>query len=148
MNGTTVDLFTDLEVLSMIKEEDKICIRNGHITIEKRTHPIKTAFRRWVNNDSRRLTLMHINTLITESLQICSESRNDSGKIWSIEQFCKHFTNSLEGLTNLQKTYTDDSAIVARLNVIRSLLIEEICKIKEYKEQNGELCIELFASTT
>ena len=144
MNGTTVDLFTDLEVLSMIREEDKLCIREGHIAIEKRSHPLKTAVRRWTNNDSRRITIMHINTLITQSLQICCENRNDSEKIWTIHQFCKHFTNSLEGLSNLKKTYTDDSAIVARLNVISAMLIEEIEKIKEYQTANGN--IKLFAS--
>ena len=149
MNGTTSDLFTDLEVLSMIKEEDKLCIRDGHITIERRSHPLKTAVRRWANNDSRRLTIMHINTLITQSLQICSENRNDSEKIWTIEQFCKHFTNSLEGLSNLKKTYINDSAIVARLNVISAMLIEEIGKIKEYQNQNGgSVKLELFAANT
>ena len=145
MNGTTADLFTDLEVLSMIKEEDKLCIRDGHITIEQRSHPMKIAVRRWANNDSRRLTIMHINTLITQSLQICSENRNDSEKSWTIEQFCKHFTNSLDGLSNLKKTYIDDSAIVARLNVISAMLIEEIGKIKEY--QSSE-CVKLFTTTT
>ena len=145
MNGTTIDLFTDLEVLSMIKEEDKLCIRDGHITIEKKAHPIKTAIRRWTNNDSRKITIMHINTLITQSLQICSENRNDSEKIWTIEQFCKHFTNSLDGLSNLKKTYIDDSAIVARLNVVSAMLIEEIGKIKEYQSTNGN--IQLFTAT-
>ena len=145
MNGTTLDLFTDLEVLSMIKEEDKLCIRDGHITIEKKAHPIKTAVRRWAYNDSRRLTIMHINTLITQSLQICSENRNDIEKLWIIEQFCKHFTYTLEGLSNLKKTYIDDSAIVARLNVICAMLIEEIEKIKEYQSENG-VCVKLFAT--
>jgi len=144
MNGTTADLFTDLEVLSMIKEEDKLCVRDGHITIEQRSHPMKIAVRRWANNDSRKLTIMHINTLITQSLQICSETRNDSDKMWTIEQFCKHFTNSLDGLSNLKKTYIDDSAIVARLNVISSMLVEEIGNIKGY--QNGQ--VKLFATAS
>ena len=141
---TTADIFTDLEVLSMIKEYDKICIRDGHITIERKTHPIKTAVRRWANNDSRRLTIMQINNLISQSLQLCLEARNDSEKIWTIDQFCKHFTNILDGLSNLKKTYTDDSAIVARLNVISAMLIEEIGKIKEYQTQNGH--VKLFAT--
>ena len=129
MNGATVDLLTDLEVLSMIKEDDKLCIRDGHMAIEKRSHPIKTAVRRWVNNDSRKITIMYINTLITQSLQFCSENRD---KVWIIHEFCKHLTNSLEGLANIKKTYSNDSAIVARLNVIGYILIEEIGKIKEY----------------
>jgi len=133
---TTVDLFTDLEILSMIKENDKICIRDGHITIEKKTHPIKTAVRRWIYNDNRRFSIMQINVLITQSLQVCMESRNNCEKTWIIDQFCKHFTNTIEGLANLKKTYSNDSSIVARLNVISSMLIEEIDKIKEYKETN------------
>ena len=133
---TTSDLFTDLEVLSMIKENDKICIRDGHITIEHKSHPIKTAMRRWINNDSRRLSIMQINSIITKSLQVCSESRNDSEKFWVIEQFYNHFTNVIDGLSNLKKTYSDDSSIVARINVICAMLIQELCKIKRYKDEN------------
>ena len=119
----------------MIKEDDKICIRDGHITIEKKSHPLKLAVRRWINNDSRRLMIMQVNTVITQSLQVCCETRNDSEKIWATHQFCRHFTNTLEGLSNLKKTYIEDSAIVARLNVIIAILTEEIAKIEENQTQ-------------
>lgn len=100
---TTIDLFTDLEVLGMLKEDNKICVRDGHISIEKQSHPITQGLRRWVNNDSRRLTIMQINSIISQSLQVCKEARNDSEKIWTISQFNKHFVNVLIGLCNLKK---------------------------------------------
>ena len=102
---TLSDLFTDLEVLAMIKEKDKLCVRDGQITIEKNSHPFKIAIRRWINNDSRRTMIMEINNVITLSLQACKESKQDSDKKWVVDQFCKHFKNIKEGLENLKKTY-------------------------------------------
>jgi hypothetical protein len=139
---TTIDLFTDLEVLSMLKEENKICIRDGRIAIEKQGHPISQALRRWIYNDSRRLSIMQINTVITQSLQACQDARNEHDKDWVIQQFNKHFVNVLVGLGNLKKTYGDDSAVVARLNVMCSLLEQEIKKIKSicFKSHDREDC--------
>ena len=126
---TTIDLFTDLEVLGMLKQDDKICIRDGRISIEKKTHPVTLAMRRWINNDGRRITIMQINSIISQSLQVCKENRE---KIWTISQFYRHFINVLRGLQNMKKTYSDDSAIVARLNVISSLLEEEVKEIESF----------------
>ena len=124
---TTIDLFTDLEVLGMLKQDDKLCIRDGRISIEKKSHPIKLAMRRWINNDGRRITIMQINTIINQSLQTCKENKN---KPWITSQFHKHFKNVLVGLENMKITYKDDSAVVARLNVIGALLEEEIKEIE------------------
>lgn len=124
---TTIDLFTDLEVLGMLKQDDKICIRDGRISIEKKSHPMKLAMRRWINNDGRRITIMQINTIINQSLQTCKESKD---KPWITSQFYKHFKSVLLGLENIKITYKDDSAIVARLNVIGALLEEEIKEIE------------------
>jgi hypothetical protein len=124
---TTIDLFTDLEVLGMLKHDSKICIRDGRISIERKSHPITQALRRWANNDGRRMTIMQINSIINQSLQLCKESKD---KPWVISQFHKHFNSVLAGLENMKKTYADDSAVVARLNVISALLKEEIKEIE------------------
>jgi nucleoid-associated protein YejK len=127
---TLTDLFTDLEVLSMIQQDDKLCVRDGRISIEKKSHPMTIALRRFFNNDNRRLTMMQINSIISQSLQACKDIRNDPEKLWATEQFCNHFSNVLAGLKNLKMTYSDDSAVVARLNVISAMLLEEISTLK------------------
>jgi len=123
------DLFTDLEVLSMIKENDKICVREGHIAIEQKSHPAKIALRRWYHHDSRRTMIMEINKIITQSLSTCKELQNEKEKTWTLEQFKKHFSGIKNGLLNLQRTYHDDATIVARLNVLNDMLEEEVKKL-------------------
>ena len=125
------DLLTDLEVLSMIKEDDKICIRDGHIAIEQKGNKVQIAIRRYINHDSRRSMIMEVNRIITQSLQVCNEQRSDVDKQWAMEQFYKHFQNIIEGIQNLKKTYFSDSFIVARLNVTIEMLHEEIKKLNE-----------------
>ena len=142
---TTSDLFTELEVLSMIQEDDKLCIRDGHISIEKRNHPFKVAIRRFFNNDGRRLTLMQINSIISKALHTCSEVRNDPDGSWKLEQFSILFRNVIVGLENLKKTYSDDSAIVARLKVIIELLKVEVTKICETFAETNDAPAVVFA---
>ena len=122
------DLFTDLEVLSMVKENDKLCIRDGHITIEYNSHPYKIAVRRWYNNDNRRHMIMEINKIITTSIHECNEccKNIDCKNKWTIEQFSKHFKNIIHGLDHLKKTYFNDSSIIARLNVLKDIILQEI----------------------
>ena len=95
--------------------------------LKKKSHPIKLAMRRWINNDGRRITIMQINTIINQSLQACKENRDKS---WVVSQFHKHFQNVLIGLENIKITYKEDSAVVARLNVIGALLEEEIKELE------------------
>lgn len=118
------DLFTDLEVLSMIKEHDKLCIREGCITIEQKSNPVSTAFRRWFNNDSRRIMIMKVNTIINLAVEAYNSEVKMNIDSWNIKQFQKHFRNVIEGLNNLKKTYFNDSSIVARLNVLNEQLYE------------------------
>lgn len=129
------DLFTDLEVLSMIKENDKICIRDGHIAIEQKGSKVQIAIRRYLNHDSRRSMIMEVNRIISQSLQVCNEQRDDQDKQWAMEQFHKHFQNIIEGIQNLKKTYFNDSFIVARLNVTIEMLQEEIKKLNEKRQK-------------
>lgn len=123
------DLFTDLQILSMIKEDDKLCVRDGHIAIEQRTHPVKIAVRRWYHNDSRRTMIMEINKIVSQSLSTCKDLQNDTEKQWHLEQFKKHFSNIKLGLDNLKRTYHDDATIVARLDVLNDMLEEEVNKL-------------------
>ena len=80
---------------------------------------------------------MQINSIINQSIQICKDSKD---KKWIISQFFKHFTSVLNGLENMKKTYSEDSAIVARLNVISALLQEEIKEIELLSHGHDSIC--------
>ena len=127
---TLTEVLTDLEVLSMIKEKDKLCIRDGHITIEQKTHPFKIAIRRWIKNDNRRTMIMEINNVISLSLQLCKDAKENPEKKWTLGQFNKHFKKVIEGLENLKKTYFNDSNVVARLTILNEILKEEINQLE------------------
>ena len=44
-------ILTSLKIISMIKEGQKVCVRNGLLTLEPESTGIRVAFRRWIHND-------------------------------------------------------------------------------------------------
>jgi hypothetical protein len=123
------DVFTELEILSMVEENDKICIRDGKIAIERKGHPITVAVRRWLHNDSRKGMITEVGNIINRAISMSKESHDD----WVKFQFYAHFKKVIKGLDNIKKTYFDDSSVVARLNVIIMMLDEIIKKMSTDK---------------
>lgn len=134
--SSLTDVLTDLEILSMVHENEKFCCRDGKISIETKGHPIRVALRRWLNNDSRKSMLLEINNIINRAISMSKESTDE----WVQTQFLFHFKRVIGGLENIKKTYFDDSTVVARLNVIISMLEEIIKKMSSIvsKEYAGE----------
>ena len=131
------DLLTNLHVLGMLKENDKLCRQDGHIAIEPPHNPLFSSLKRWYYNDSRRIMIMDINNIIHEALASCSKAK-ESNNIWLLKQFFSSFSNVKLGLSNLQKTYFQDSTIVARLNVISLILDEEINKLSSFNLESND----------
>lgn len=123
------DVFTELEILSMVGENDKICIRDGRIAIERKGHPITVAVRRWLHNDSRKGMITEVGNIINRAISMSKEANDD----WVKFQFYVHFKKVVDGLDNIKKTYFDDSSVVARLNVVIMMLDEIIKKMSTDK---------------
>ena len=123
--SSMTDVFTELEILSMVEETDKICIRDGKIAIERKGHPITIAVRRWIHNDSRKGMITEVGNIINRAISMSKEAHDD----WVKFQFFVHFKKVLDGLGNIKKTYFDDSSVIARLNVIIMMLDEIIKKM-------------------
>lgn len=117
------DLSTDLKVMSMIKENGRLCIRNGCLSIEPEVHNKENilltwgsyaslALRRWWNQDNRHSALTKVQSIILKCQETQSKLTSDD-KI----EFSKLCKDAAVGLSNLQETYSHDAAVYARLSV-------------------------------
>ena len=132
LNMEFEDLCTDLKVIGMIKENGRLCIRNGSLSIEpcplNKENILLTwasygslALRRWWNQDNRQNALLKVQSIILKIHEIypkLSETEKHD-----FNQLC---TDAATGLSYLQQTYISDAAVNARLSVyIKNL--NEIC---------------------
>ena len=117
------DLITDLKVISMLKENGRLCIRNGHLSIEPNIETKQNilytmsahaslAVRRWWNQDNRQNAMLKVQSLILKCYEI-REKLNDEQK----QQFFPLCVEASDGLMHLKNTYKNDAAVSARLSV-------------------------------
>ena len=108
-------LLTSLKIISMIKEGQKVCVRNGLLSLEPNSTGVQVAVRRWVNNDSRQSTLAYIKNVINNSLDVCNMLTDRD----TITKLIKSLTESSTGIGSLAVTYETDVPIVATIQVIQ-----------------------------
>ena len=117
------DLSTNLNVMSMIKENGRLCIRNGCLSIEPEVHNKENilltwgsyaslALRRWWNQDNRHSALIKVQSIILKCQEIFSKLSSEDKLEFS--NLCK---DAAIGLSKLQQTYSNDAAVYARLSV-------------------------------
>ena len=108
-------ILTSLKIISMIKEGQKVCVRNGLLALEPGSTGIGVALRRWIHNDSRHNTLAYIKNVINNALDVCKihTSCDTINKIKSALCEC------IIGLGSLSVTYETDVPIVATLQVMQ-----------------------------
>ena len=114
------DLITELKVLSMIQDNDRLCVHYGRMTIENLTWKQNNVFtqsfialHRWWNKDSRYITLLKLESIIVKSCYVYNEL-HESEKKSQFVQICHEAAN---GFSKLQSTYSNDAAICARISI-------------------------------
>jgi len=115
-------LLTSLKVISMIKEGQKVCVRNGHLTLEIQSTGILTSVRRWIHNDSRQTTVHYIKSVIQNSISVSKVHKNQT----SVDKIIVGMEEALVGINSLIVTYTDDATITATLQVLYSRITTEL----------------------
>ena len=105
------EILTCLKIISMIREGQKLSVYNGVLRLEQSPRGLIAAIRRWLNSDSRHVTLTYVQNIILNGI----DKRVPH----------KYMEESLEGLNSLKVTYSDDVTIVARLTVLEE-------KVQEY----------------
>jgi hypothetical protein len=104
-------LLTSLRVISMLKEGQKLRVRNGLLGIEFKSTGIPTAINRWVHNDNRYTSLMYIKNVVNNSMEI--------SRTHSKDRINTALTDSLTGLGALSVTYGSDVSVAAMIHVLQ-----------------------------
>jgi hypothetical protein len=108
-------ILTSLKIISMIKEGQKVCVRNGLLSLESESTGFRAAVRRWIHNDNRHSTLAYIKNVVNNALDVC--------KIHTTHETVFKIKNSLceclTGLGSLAVTYETDVPVVATLHVMQ-----------------------------
>jgi len=104
---------TNLKIISLVQKNEKLCIRKGHLQIDKASY--FQFIKRYYYNDSRETMIRFLKQLLKDI------------KIIKDFYFSKHNIidniDSIElGINNLQVTYSQDPVIVASLDNILNKL--------------------------
>lgn len=111
------EILTCLKIVSMIREGQKVSVRDGVLRLEYSSSGIWSAVKRWLFNDSRHVTLTYIQNIILNAMDKRVHER--------------YIEESLQGLNALKVTYSNDVTVVARLTVLEE-------KIQEYLKSHGK----------
>jgi len=120
-------LLTALKVISMIKEGQKVCVRNGHLTLETQSTGVITSIRRWIHNDSRQTTVHYIKSVIQNSISVSKVHRNHI----SVDKIITGMEESLNGINSLIVTYNEDATVIATLQVLYNRISTELKGLSE-----------------
>lgn len=121
----TDQVLTGLKILGMIREGQKVCIRNGLINIEGKSQGAMTAISRWIHGDSRIITISYIRSIVNNAIEI---RKSHSCLCKDIDDGLCH---ALNGISALEVTYTEDAGVIAALQVLK----EKISKCKEQRQE-------------
>jgi hypothetical protein len=127
--ASTTDDFVDstiasLKVIGMVPKNGKLCVRNGQLCIDMQRIQ---GVRRWINGDSRSMTLVYAKTTVNNAIKIarsiilnCIGSQTcNAASQWTLSRILEEMETSEQGLHNLKTTtYVGDSMMVANLDVI------------------------------
>lgn len=125
----------NLKIIGMVSKNGKLSVRKGQLMLETDDH--YQMIRRWVNKDSRELTLLHVKNTINNAIRISKGILNNqveidpSLKMWTIQKLVTEMQNCSNGLLNLKTTYIDDSVMVANIDVIKDRLEANCVQISE-----------------
>lgn len=97
------DILWSLKIISMIKEGQKLRVRNGRLDVHE-SGSVVTSVIRWLYNDNRHNSLTYISNIINRGLTEKCEKRV--------------LSESLKGLNALKVTYATDINITARIIVL------------------------------
>lgn len=119
-----------LKIIGMVPKNGKLCVRKGQLSLDVADNT--QAVRRWVQGDSRDVTLMHARNTINSAVKISkalSEERatppnTSAGNLsrWTLGRLVAEMEQCDVGLQNLKTTYACDSAMVANLDVLSDRL--------------------------
>jgi len=119
------EILTSLKIIGSIKEGQKVCVRNGLLTLEQTSTGFQASVKRWIFGDNRATTLHYIRNVVHNALSVAKMNDENGAEI----------VNSMEsviiGLGRLEVTYTSDVAMCSALQVLSNRIMTEIKKIEQ-----------------
>jgi len=115
-------LLTSLKVISMIKEGQKVCVRNGHLSLEVQSTGVLTSLRRWLHKDNRQTTVSYIKSVIQNALSTTKSHNNEK----SVVKLFRGLQEAITGINSLSVTYADDATVAATLQVLNDRIKSEL----------------------
>lgn len=135
----------NLKIISKLQENEKLITTNNVLKIDKPV--IFQGIKRWYAKESRDVTINKLNDIYTNSFgitdnllkkeqntDIANNSLEDSNS-QVFQKFILEFTNSLKGIDNLKKTYSNDVPMISQLDMLSNKLntrlekMNKMCKI-------------------
>ena len=105
------EILTSLKIVGSIKEGQKVCVRNGLLTLEYRSTGVWPAIKRAIYGDNREMTVRYIKNVVMNAISVIKVVKNP-------EDVIKLLGESVTGLRRLEVTYTADVAIVSAIQVL------------------------------
>lgn len=145
-NKTEIDnCLLNLKIISKLEENDKLITSQDILKIDKPV--VFQGVKRWYSQEGREATMEKLNGIyqksfdITDSILKNEQNQNDNtidlndSNSQVFQKFIVEFTNSLNGIDNLKKTYKEDIPMKSQLDMIGSKLnnrlekMNKVCKI-------------------
>lgn len=125
---------TNLKIIGMVPKNGRLCIRKGQLTLEQEDH--FQLIRRWINKDSREITLLHIRNTINNAMKLSKGLMTNQIDVelkqWTLQKLIQEMTNCQSGLVNLKTTYNDDYSFKASLDVLCERLQANCDELHDY----------------
>ena len=121
-------ILTSLKIIGRIKEGQKVCVRDGLLSIENKSTGVMSSFRRWVNGDNRFTTLSYIKNVVSNAIEIASLCKEDDIK--------SALGEAIVGLGSLAVTYGHDAAVLATIEVMQDRIKKNISTKVNERDRN------------
>jgi hypothetical protein len=105
------DILTSLKIIASIKEGQKVCVRNGLLSLEIQSTGVWPAIKRAIYGDNRDLTIRYIRNVVHNSVSVIKYVKNP-------EDVIKSLGEAITGLKRLEVTYSADIAAVSAIQVL------------------------------
>lgn len=118
------DVILNLKMISKIKQNDKMIVVNGIISVDVR---VLQPVRRWYTSDNREDTIGFISNVINHALRIANEKSN-SNNVYDKDSIKNELLSTIQGLDHLSATYKIDNLMVAKIDLLKEK-INKVCHV-------------------
>lgn len=131
------NVLANLKVMAMLNKNQKLCVRKGALSVD--TPDVMQPIRRWMNNDSRDIILLHVRNTVSSCMRIannCVQQAEREGcnsqVVWTLQSMRDAMVEAENGVTNLQSTYAHDAMFVASLSVLSNRMNACINEVESF----------------